>query len=94
MNRKEKIKLLEAVRDGLLMPEDIRPAKILVAFQRDFADGWEMKNEAGEEQYFTVTEFETIKQEIFAASERRQRCGMETDKIICVVNETHVKKIR
>lgn len=94
MNRKDKIKALQAVRAGLLIPEDIRPAKIILAIQQEAGNGWEMKNESGEMTVYTAAEFEAMKSEFAAASDRRERCGMEPDKIICVVYYSECEPIK
>lgn len=84
MNRKEKIKLLQAVNTGLLMPEDIRPAKFYI-FKQDLKGGWKTECPDNLVLHFTDAEIEEQISSIEAASQRRVNCGLDPDLIIRLV---------
>lgn len=87
MNRKEKIKLIYAVSEGKLLPDDIAPARNYIFMQSDCLNFWEGKNDAGEDVIYTNEEFQELRKNINAASHRRQLCGLEEHKIFMIVNE-------
>jgi hypothetical protein len=87
MNRKEKIKLIQAVSEGKLLHADVTPARNYFFMQSDCRTYWEGKNDAGEDAIYPNAEFEELRKIINAASHRRQLCGLETHKIFMLVNE-------
>jgi len=87
MNRKEKIKLIQAVSEGKLLPEDMAPARNYIFMQSDCLTYWEGKNDAGEDAIYSNDEFQELRKNINAASHRRQLCGLEEHKIFMLVNE-------
>jgi len=90
MTRKEKVKLLQAIKAGLLLPEDIRPAKVYVFFQYK-EGGWEMRMKTGDNKLYTDAEAESLINQIQDASDRRVKCGLEPDHIIRVVYDRQCK---
>ena len=87
MNRKEKIKLIQAVSEGKLLHADVTPARNYFFMQSDCLTYWKGINFAGENVIYSNAEFEELKKNINAASHRRQLCGLETHKIFMLVNE-------
>jgi hypothetical protein len=81
MKREEKIKLLQAVKDGLLMPEDIRPARIIVIKQMR-TGGWQTQNLNGEAINYTEIEMESFKKDFETSSQRRVNYRLDQDIII------------
>lgn len=87
MNRNEKIKLIEAVKAGSLLPDDIRPKQVHVFFQLSDKTGWKGKYKTDEKVVYTNEEYQAINKEITAASCRREMAGLEADIIINVIRE-------
>jgi hypothetical protein len=89
MNRKEKLQALKALKEGRLMPEDLRPEKIYLLAQKERGqgEGWEYKNDDGIIQDMTDAEYQELKKQVAEASHRRELCGLKTDKIICLIYE-------
>ena len=81
MNRKDKIKALQAVRAGLLMPEDIRERKIYLFNQRLDKPGHYEK----EGEIFTPVQVEQFSKQIEEINTGRQAAGMEPD-IVIIMN--------
>lgn len=93
MTRKEKVKLLQAIKAGLLLPEDIRPAKVYVFFQHEDA-GWEMRMKTGDNRLYTDSEAEAMIKQIQDASDRREKCGLKPDNVIRVVYDSRCEPIK
>lgn len=86
-NRKEKIKLINAVRDGLLMPGDLRPAKIHTFFEKKTENGtlWEESFRDEIKQILNDSELQEFLNKLTESNDRRLKFGLEIDRIIRVV---------
>lgn len=84
MKRDEKIQLLQAIKDGLLMPEDIRPAKVIVLIQKR-EGGWKTESLKKEVIHYTNKEFKILSKDFEAASQKRVNCGLKPDIMIKVL---------
>ena len=87
MNRSEKIQLIKAIKTGDILPEDIRQKNIYVFYQMPEHNNWKGKYKTDETTYYTNEEYQAIKNEINAASSRREMAGLEADIIINVIRE-------
>jgi hypothetical protein len=82
MKREEKIKLLQAIQEGRLSPEDIKPSKIYMFSQKDRgnSEGW--ISDFGE---FTDEQLEDFSREVNAVNLRRLAVGLSPDMIIKII---------
>ena len=84
MTKEQKVKSLNAIRDGRLLPSDLEPAKVFVFRE---ITGSEPKLYESEFGKIDFQQMESIIQDIESKNERRANCGIPTDQII-VVNYT------
>ena len=82
MKREEKIKVLKAIQEGRLSPEDIKPAEVYVFSQREDgeSEGWTSK--FGE---FTEKQFEDFCKEKDELNHRRLAVGLSPDMIVRII---------
>jgi hypothetical protein len=76
MKREEKIKMLKAIKDGLLMQKDIRPPKFMVLIE-GLNGGWDCHGE-----FITSDRMKQIEKDIEESSQRRVNCGLSPDVLI------------
>ena len=82
MTREQKVKLLQAIQEGRLLPEDITEPEIYVFSQKDYgsSEGW--TSDFGE---FTDEQFEDFSKERDAINERRLAVGLSPDMIVKII---------
>jgi len=78
MDRKQKIKVLQAIKDGRLRPEDLRPANKFIFWQQDYGYS---ENFSMNQKTYTPDEVNTFVADHEESNKRRISCGMEEDKI-------------
>ena len=88
MNRKQKIKVLQAIKDGRLRPEDLRPANKFIFWQQDYGYS---ENFSMNQKTYTPDEVDTFVAENEESNKRRISCGMEEDVIIIFKYEDQEK---
>ena len=96
-NRKEKIRIIKAIRDGILMPEDLRPAKIYTFFEEETENGivWRESDKGETIQILTDSELKEFVNKIIESNDRRSFFDLEIDRIFKLVRDrTHIDKIR
>ena len=87
MTREEKIKVLQAIQEGRLSPEEIKPSKIYLFSQKGEgnSEGW--TSDFGE---FTDEQFEDFSKEIDATNLRRLAVGLPPDIIIKIIYQRKI----
>jgi hypothetical protein len=88
MNRKQKIKVLQAIKDGRLRPEDLRPANKFIFWQQHYGYS---ENFSMNQKTYTPDEVDTFVAENEESNKRRISCGMEEDVIIIFKYEDQEK---
>jgi len=80
MNRLQKARLLKAIQEGKLKPEDIQEKAIHTFFEK--GEGWEHDG-----KFYSETEFRQFKQVIEEANSRRELVGLDKSLIIQIKYE-------
>jgi hypothetical protein len=82
MTREEKIKVLQAIQEGKLLPEDIKEPEVYVFSQKEDGEfeGWTSK--FGE---FTDNQLEDFSKERDAINHRRLAVGLSPDMIVKII---------
>ncbi len=79
MTREEKIKVLQAIQEGKLLPEDIEPVQVFVFSEIIGSDPIMYKSDFGN---VDAEQKESIIQDIELKNKRRTNCGLPTDTVI------------
>ncbi len=85
------------IRDGILMPEDLRPAKIYTFFEEETENGivWRESDKGETIQILTDSELKEFVNKIIESNDRRSFFDLEIDRIFKLVRDrTHIDKIR
>ena len=87
MTREEKIKVLQAIQEGRLSPEEIKPSNIYLFSQKDEgnSEGW--TSDFGE---FTGEQFEDFSRKIDTINLRRLAVGLPPDIIIKIIYQRKI----
>lgn len=81
MNRIEIVKILQAIKEGRLLPTDLRDKRIFIFWQKNYGRSQDFLMD---EKTFTNDERLKFENEIEAGNIRRMACGMEEDIIISI----------
>jgi len=89
MTREQKVKLLQAIQEGKLLPEDIKEPEVYVFSQKEDGEfeGWTSK--FGE---FTDNQLEDFSKERDAINHRRLAVGLSPDIIVRIIREKRKNK--
>ena len=88
MTREQKVKSLQAIQEGRLLPDDIKPAQVFVFKQKQSgtAEGW--TSNVGD---FTEEQLNEFTKEREAMNHRREAVGLPADTLIRVIYESNFK---
>ena len=81
MERKQKIKMLQALKEGKLQLEDLRTPVIYVFWQKNEGESEHFEMEGN---HYTPSEMQNFIKANELSSLRRMACGLEEDTIIVV----------
>lgn len=82
MNRTEKVKVLQAIRDGRLSSKELRPKQVYVFSQKRYSQSLDFDLDG---VTYTPDEHQSFVDAIEAANIRREAVGLEADAIITIV---------